>query len=52
VPVAHRVVPDEPRLVRRHALDLAADEEEALRAFQRTNPHASAELRGQIVKWR
>src|SRR5262250_207074 len=29
VPVAHRVVPDEPRLVRRHALDLAADEEEA-----------------------
>jgi hypothetical protein len=31
VPVAHRVVPDEPRLVRRHALDLAADEEEARR---------------------
>src|SRR5262249_62089341 len=29
VPVAYRVVPDEPRLVRRHALDLAADEEEA-----------------------
>ena len=29
VPVAHRVVPDEPRFVRRHALDLAADEEEA-----------------------
>jgi len=29
VPVAHGVVPDEPRLVRRHALDLAADEEEA-----------------------
>jgi hypothetical protein len=29
VPVAHRVVPDNPRLVRRHALDLAADEEEA-----------------------
>jgi len=29
MPVAHCVVPDEPRLVRRHALDLAADEEEA-----------------------
>jgi hypothetical protein len=29
VPVAHRVVSDEPRLVRRHALNLAADEEEA-----------------------
>jgi len=29
VPVPHRVVPDEPRLLRRHALDLAADEEEA-----------------------
>src|SRR5260370_2388772 len=29
VPVAHCVVPDEPRLVRRHALDLAADQEEA-----------------------
>ena len=29
VPVAHRVVPGEPHLVRRHALDLAADEEEA-----------------------
>src|SRR5262249_43809853 len=30
-PVARRVVPDGPRLVRRHALDLAADEEEARR---------------------
>jgi len=29
VPVAHSVVSDEPRLVRRHALNLAADEEEA-----------------------
>ena len=27
--VAHRVVSDEPRLVRRHTCDLAADEEEA-----------------------
>jgi hypothetical protein len=29
VPVAHRVVSDESHLVRRDALDLAADEEEA-----------------------
>src|SRR5262249_53470877 len=28
VPIVHRVVPDQPRLVRCHALDLAAGEEE------------------------